>query len=177
MSVDFLSIDDGEMTGTLPQSLALPTGLRKFDGDLTIVCGPPGGGKTTYCARQKRNRDIVLDLDDIKGQLSGRQDLRHNKIWLKPALQERNRLLAEYSRKTDGAVFFIVCAPNANERLWWATRLGAKWVVMLETSVETCVLRNRVDSGAIRSPEETRQLAGAWWRHYTRRFEDIVLTA
>jgi len=41
----------------------------KLPGKITIVCGRPGSGKTTWCNQQASGKDLIWDLDKIAGQL------------------------------------------------------------------------------------------------------------
>jgi HNH endonuclease len=63
---------------------ARPDWLPKARCKLTIVCGPPAAGKSTYVAAHKKPWDIVIDLDEIKAKLEdqsvGRAPATRNKL-------------------------------------------------------------------------------------------------
>jgi len=156
--------------------IVAPLGLKKFRGLLTIVCGPPASGKTTYCKSRAAPRDVVIDLDEIKSQLAGAPIHRASDFWFEPAMRERNSRLLRLADKSDGATWFIVGAPAAKERQWWADSLGADSVVVLETSPEECTRRSASDVNRDPSDKDYARIVARWWDRYTRRPGDLIVS-
>lgn len=106
---------------------------------LTILCGPPASGKTTYIRDHAQPGDTVIDLDTIITGID--PDYRH---WSTPeidgqllnrAIRVRNAMLGSLKRKTEGNAWFIVAAPTQAERDWWAKTLGGT-VILLHPGIE-----------------------------------------
>lgn len=110
---------------------------------LSILCGPPCSGKTTYIRERAKPEDIVIDLDTIMMTLD--PNYRHwtNGIYdslLHKAVRVRNALLGSLQRRTSGKAWFIVSAPTEAEREWWHGKLGGE-VILLHPGVAECKRR------------------------------------
>lgn len=156
-----------------------PADLGRSAVPLTIVCGPPGSGKTTYALRRAERGHVVIDLDAIRARLSGAPWYRSGPEWIGPALRERNRLLRALASPPADVVaaWFIVAAPEAERRAWWAGVLGAQEVVVLEVPIDICI-------GRIKRDERRSDMVGtfvdavrSWWRDYTPRDGETVVRA
>lgn len=120
-----------------------PAWLEPSAIPLTILCGPPASGKTTYVQQHAKPDDLVIDLDTIITSL--KPDYQH---WqqeqdgqlLSRAIRVRNSTLGSLARRTWGAAWFIVAAPSKAERDWWASKLGGK-VILLHPGVDECKRR------------------------------------
>lgn len=158
------------------QHLVRPTGLPRSAVPLTIVCGPPGSGKTTFVEDRAHPGDVVIDLDEICARLSGRPWYRSGPEWIDPALKERNRMLRGLAkaRSTVQGAWFIVGAPTAEEREAWAVMLGAQAVIVLETPPVLCTARIRADERRGDIGRHFDAAVAGWWRAYTRRDGDAV---
>lgn len=121
-----------------------PDWLKPSDIPLSIVCGPPCSGKTTYVAERASDHDIIIDLDTI--QMTLNPEYRHwtkrelDSSLLYRAIRVRNELLGSLSRRTHGRAWFIVSAPSKAERQWWQEHLGGE-VVLLHPGVDECKRR------------------------------------
>jgi HNH endonuclease/AAA domain len=107
-----------------------PEGLRPSGIPVTIVCGPPCGGKSTYVARHAREGDLVIDLDAIADAIDPKWERRWNRALLNRALRVRNALLGSLAARRTGKAFFIVSAPTDAEQGWWLDRLGSRAVLV-----------------------------------------------
>jgi hypothetical protein len=117
--------------------------LKKSRIPLTIVCGPPCAGKSTYVQRMVREGDIVIDLDTIQRKLNPAFRSwaeRTNSKLLRRAIKIRNMMLAHLSARETGCAWFIVSAPAPKERDWWQRKLGGE-VVLLNPGLEECKRR------------------------------------
>ncbi|MFD1106019.1 AAA family ATPase [Sphingobium olei] len=141
----------------------MPSDLRPARIPLTIVCGAPGSGKSTYVREHARSRDIVICLDTIMQQISGLPEHMAPPHLLASGLERRNAMLRALADDDEhAAAWFIVSAPKACDRRSWTARLGGRLIVM-ETPLAECVRRIRADAG--RQLRVTQMVAAAveWW--------------
>lgn len=139
-----------------------PDWLERSAVPLTIVCGPPCAGKTTYAKDHAALRDTVIDLDVIAAGLdrSFRQwSSAVNPDLLNKAIRVRNAMLGALARQEGGAAWFIVSAPTPAERRWWSDKTGGT-VVLLDPGLAECKRRaaERGTPRAVRGAEE-------WYRN------------
>lgn len=120
-----------------------PDWLRPSAIPVTIVCGPPCGGKTTHVQASAKAHDTIIDLDTIIATL--RPSYTHwtgalDTDLLNKAIRVRNAMLGGLSRATSGRAWFIVAAPTEAERRWWQARLGGE-VTLLHPGEAECKRR------------------------------------
>lgn len=138
---------------------------------VTLVCGPPASGKSTYVEQNKRATDLVIDLDVIASGMAGTTLHAWGMKWLGGAVRKRNEILANLHKpdaKKHRMAWLIVSEPKAEDRQWWVDRLGATRVVVMEVGVSTCEARMLTD------PERSSRCGAPseWWQAYTRRHGD-----
>ncbi len=142
----------------------LPRDLRPSRIPLTIVCGPPGAGKSTYLRQHVRPEDVLIDLDQIKGEISGLPEHHTTSSEIVPlALEERNRRLrALASDTTHRQAWFVVSAPDPDDRKLWASMLGGR-VELIATPLDVCI--QRINADPTRVGHRSRMVAAArsWW--------------
>ena len=156
-------------------SATRPEWLRPSAIPLTIVTGPPAGGKSTYVREHAAPGDLVVDLDTIAANLSGHGAHDWPSKWLSAALNERNRTLGSLATRdpSTGCAWFIIGAPTPDERQWWAKKLHPREVIVLETSIDTCM--QRIRQATDRRRERTDDAASKWWAGYQRREGETVI--
>lgn len=89
---------------------------------VTLICGPPCAGKTTYVAERARPRDIVLDQDVI-----GARAMRDG--------------LARVATMTTGTAWVIRCCPGQAQRDALAQQIRATKVVLLQPPRDELIRR------------------------------------
>lgn len=148
-----------------------PEFLRPSVAPLTIVCGPPGAGKTRYCTDRFARGHLLIDLDLIAwscGATDGDYQWDRDKF-LAPALRKRNAMLAYLSRKECRfkAAWFIVGAPEASERAWWQRKLEPDDIVLLMPTPSVCISRL--------SAVGRKGKVLPWFTNYSPRRGDVIL--
>jgi shikimate kinase len=149
--------------GGFQRAQIMPHWIGKPLIPVTVVCGPPGSGKTTYVGQHATQHDLVLDVDVLAAQLFGRPIYhREHGEWF-AAMRERNRMLGELSRSTCGhrRCWLIVTGKTPRERMFW--KAYATELVVMDVPKPECVARVMADA---RRPEsvKARQVAtiGRW---------------
>jgi len=141
--------------------------------EITIVCGPPGSGKTTYVQQHCRPGDLVLDLDTIWQALTG-MDLYQKPDSIAPFVYEaRDAILRRLDRPHDvKRVWIIKAAPKAQDREALCSRFNAQALVLL-TSESECSRRiaDRQDKG------KWQRIIREWWAEYEPRAADTITDA
>lgn len=152
--------------GGFGTAASLPSGLMLSRIPFTVVAGSPGSGKTTYVGQRAGDGDLVLDLDVIRAQLSGRSLYEAGPETYAPAMQRRNAQLARLGeeRLPWPRAWLISSAPTRAARDWWRRKTGAH-VVVVATTLEVCLERIATD-GRRRNKEHHEQAARAWWSAY-----------
>lgn len=111
---------------------------------LTIVCGPPASGKTTYVSEHAAIGDLTIDLDALMVSIDP---------WYRPwsgssppgellnkAIRLRNAKIGSLARASHGRAWLIVSAPTKAERDWWARKTGGT-IVLLHPGIDECKRR------------------------------------
>jgi len=114
---------------------------------VTLICGPPCAGKTTYAQQHAQPGDHILDRDTITAA---------------NAEQIMRQRIDDIAAMTDGQAWVIRSAPNGTTRLRLATRLRAHVVLLIPPPD---VLHQR----AIHRPNRVAAIAGIadWHKRYT----------
>lgn len=127
-------------------------GAGPFDGGrcrahrppVTIVCGAPGSGKTSYVDLHRSLGDVVWDFDAIMAAVCGRLDEKVPGA-LDLVLSMRNAFLRVvrddlYVAPFTGRAWFIESLPRRRDRDARAKELGAE-VVLLQVPKDECLQR------------------------------------
>jgi len=151
--------------GTKPYTM-YPKWLKASLVPLTIICGPPCSGKSSYVAKHKAEYDLVIDLDVIAVEL-GAPSL-HNwdrDAFLAPAIRKRNDMLGNLSRyKNHNHAWFIATAAKRSQREWWQRMLEPEDIIILKVTADECARRAQQDSE--RNADATYIAAREWWMNY-----------
>lgn len=118
-----------------------PAWLKKSAVPLTIICGPPCSGKSTYAGQHAERGDIIIDLDVISRGLRPGFKQWSTKFpdykLLHRAIRVRNMMLRGLAKRTHGKAWFVIGAAHEKERAWWQKMLGGQ-VVLLNPGIRVC---------------------------------------
>jgi hypothetical protein len=142
---------------------------------VTIVCGPPGAGKSTLVRREMQPGDLVLDVDEIFKALT-LLDMRQKPPQVLPfVLAARDAVLSLLAGGFLGPrrAWVIMCGEDNDVRGELAERLSAD-VLVLPVPVGKCLDRMRRQG---RPEEHIREIAPVcekWHRRFEMRPGEIV---
>lgn len=134
---------------------------------VTLVCGPPGSGKTSYVMQRKAWGDLVIDLDAIMVALTGEAWYDKPDNLLPLALDVRDYLYQRIPASIENVnrVWIVAGEPDPAKRQALARRLGAR-VVVLALPASECVRRIANDPRRADKWQQWAPLVVAWWQQY-----------
>lgn len=130
--------------------------------EVTLVCGPPCAGKSTYVAARAGLDDIVLDHDEIAKSMGSSLGWTHRSSIARRAEARVQHRLETVAAMQHGSAWVIRCAARARHREHLATLLRADAVLVLLPDVETLMQR------AMQRPKPDATIAAIrrWIRAY-----------
>jgi hypothetical protein len=148
----------------------------------TIVCGPPGAGKSKYVADRKGPSDLVVDVDGLYGAL-GHLPNREKPECLLPFVLEARRavidLLANgFSLRPTASswpphAWVIICGENNQVRMDLGKRLRAD-VVVLPVPVGACRERMVRQGRPIDHVIEMVEVGVRWHKEFRRQPTEVI---
>ena len=142
---------------------------------VTVVCGPPGSGKSTYVKERAKPGDLIVDLDDIWQALSGQ-----------PYYDKPEGLLTFVWAARDGMMLRLQ-EPSAIYRAWIVSmgvtasvRQGYvddynATIIMLDVHKGECLNRIAKDSRRADRAEAWTEIVDRWFKNYQPRDGDIMV--
>ena len=140
---------------------------------VTVVCGPPGAGKTTYVRERAVAGDLIVDVDTLFAALSGQPLYQKPPLLLPYVLAARDGALGRLERGPAPA-WVITQGVTAAERETLRARFAAE-VVVLETPAITCLERIALDERRAGQLDEWLPRVLRWWREYEPSEADTVV--
>lgn len=143
---------------------------------VTLVCGPPCSGKSTFVAEHAGPRDRVVDIDTLARKAGSPRLHGHDGRYYKAAGDEFWRLCEQIGQLPHVTAWVLRGAPEPAARHKLATTLDATRVVVLLPTFDTAYTRalardTAEDGGAL----STCKAVSSWFRRYRPSALDEVL--
>jgi hypothetical protein len=156
--------------------LSHPAWFKPLAVPLTIVCGPPASGKSTYVAQHKGEADVVIDLDAIAIKTFGKPVALLPKDLRLACIKARNGQLRDLMTGDASApmAWLIVTEPEAHKRQWWDDTLKPRSIIVIATPEADCIARAKADTKQQR-PADVASTIASWWQTYGPRPSEVVI--
>jgi 5-methylcytosine-specific restriction protein A len=135
---------------------------------VTIICGPPCSGKSTWVRERAAPGDVVVDFDLIAHRLGSRTRYDHSDDIKARVNAEIERTLDDIVESDDVTAWVIRTMPDGADRAALAKRLDAQ-VVVIRPTLREITRRAEAD----KRPPWTVQAARKWWERFTPHPEDL----
>lgn len=132
--------------------------------EVIMVVGAPASGKSTFVAKNKKQNDLVLDLDVIKSEISGKPlHSAHDERVFETALGLRNKRLEslQFAENKGQTLWFVVGAPDRYDRQKWKDLLRPSKVFVMQ-----CYKKDSLPRIAQRKSETELQQTEAVERYF-----------
>lgn len=129
---------------------------------ITIVCGPPCAGKSTYVATHKRDGDLVFDLDDVIHAISGEHGCTADDD-LRLAVVAMRQALLGYLELTNMRRDVWLTHTNKRRAKAIAERLRGRLVELTATR-EQCEARCHADTARAAERDERLEAIARWFQ-------------
>lgn len=130
---------------------------------VTLVAGPPCGGKTSLVEDEAQRGDLVVDLDAIAAAISGCRLYDKPEVLEPFVFEVRDALLAKLASGRDAppAAWVVDCAPERARREGISARLAAR-VRLVMPPVEECHRR----ASAAGRPAAWHSFIDSWFERF-----------
>lgn len=134
---------------------------------ITLICGPPGAGKTSYVKERARHGDLILDLDRIFVALSGLPKYDKPTNLFHYAMTAYDSIVMALSRESESYQhsWVITSAARKKKRQQLQSLLNAK-MVMLDVDPAECLRRISKDPNRSARLEFWKDIVKNWWDDY-----------
>lgn len=133
---------------------------------VTLVCGPPCSGKTTWVAEWAMPGDTVLDVDVLAKLCGSDRDHGHEGKFYRAAQNEYDQL-CEIVRTSDRSAWVIRGAPEPAARKKLAEAVGATRTVVLIPARGVLLARALERDGQVDgTATDTMRAITKWHRRY-----------
>lgn len=141
---------------------------------VTVVCGPPGSGKTTWVQARTQRGDLIVDADKLFEALSGLPPYDKPECLLPFVADAREAIYNRLCRQSNlRHAWIIASGAKAKERSKLRERFSAD-VIVLEVSPEECLRRIGADERRRQNMAAWGPIVARWWDKYERDVRDIV---
>jgi hypothetical protein len=129
---------------------------------VTLVTGPPCGGKSTLVERLKSPDDVVVDFDEVARRLGSPVTWMHAPRYVDAAEREVARLMDRVAAMPTGQAWVIRCVPDPDERTALAGRLAADRTLVVKPPMMTAMVR----AHGRPTPRLTKRAITQWYSRY-----------
>jgi len=143
----------------------------------TIVCGPPGSGKSSYVEQRLRWGDVVVDVDKLWVAISGQKEYDKPEGLLPYVMEIRGAIYRAISMGKGRIrhAWIIAGLPSVEDRDRLRSQLQTDDVVVLETPHVSCLRNIRNDPRRAERWEYWQEIVGKWWLRYERDERDEIV--
>lgn len=109
-----------------------------------LVVGPPASGKSTYVESRMKPGDIILDLDAIRSEITGKPLYSlHSRSVTEQAIKIRNKRIEEIQDKAMNGnyLWLILTGGNTNDRMVWKIILTPYRTIVMRCTPDECIRR------------------------------------
>lgn len=140
---------------------------------ITIVCGPPGAGKSTYVkSKMREGRELVADIDNIFQAITLLAPYDKPASLVKSAYAVYDAVINEIVKNRRG--FVILGGAKRNRREAMRRRVGGQ-VVIIEASQNDCMRHILADKRRSKNIELWKPLIAQWHAEYQSDARDTVV--
>jgi shikimate kinase len=132
-----------------------------------MVIGAPGSGKSTFVEKTREPGDLVIDLDGIQSELSGKPlYLNHGHEVLERAIQERNRRIEalQCEFQPGKTLWFVISGSITYDRMTWRRILSPSKTYVMQCTLTECI--QRIQNRKSETDAEQIQAAERWFKNY-----------
>lgn len=138
---------------------------------VTLVCGPPCGGKSTFVAERAATSDVVLDQDEIARECGSGREWLHSVPQARSAGRKMRGGIHDVAAMPDGRAWVIRCLASAHRRQLLAAQIRATSVIVVKPPIETVLER----AAGRPNPAKTEVLVRRWFATYSPGAGETVL--
>lgn len=103
---------------------------------INVICGFSGSGKTTYALKNKKQNDVIIDMDLLQDAL-----VKYDDFGIIKDLQIQ---IANYFISRNVNIWYVTCFPNFDELELFVNCANFIWInTSMQKSLENIYKRNR----------------------------------
>lgn len=140
---------------------------------VTLVCGPPCGGKSWYVREHAGPGDLVVCVDTYAVQAGSEVSHNHAGGFYRAGEDRFQQVCARLGRDRLATGWVVRCAPAAAGRVELARLVRASQVVVLLPPVQVAYRRARLRDGT--AYQATWRAIDSWYRRYQPGRGELVI--
>lgn len=158
-----IEISDPELLPP-PRDLFFPA-IRASKIPLEIVYGPAAAGKSTYVSKNKGEKDVVIDMEEIKLRLFG---FERGGEWpqIRAALRHRNAILRSLSNRPTNSnykAWFITTCQKPEDLEHWKRALSPQSTRLFIEPQARLMCRVRRDAARLGAKDTQHKIISEWF--------------